>query len=188
MHGLNPHTRVGTKLRKGLSPVIESVAATVKVHNSLAFGMENDSKSEETTSEKMVDCRLYRVVYDQVVARDGPAMTRGVMEMFFRGNFVAAEEMPDSPWVRVVAPDGYMGGKIGTKFDHHKKAAYMLTDGSQRGLGTLLEPTKMLVRLAEDSEDTSEDVEPRSVPSKGRVGELEARGALMLRDILNDRK
>eukprot|EP00747_Dinoflagellata_sp_TGD_P023896 gnl/TRDRNA2_/TRDRNA2_130159_c2_seq2.p1 gnl/TRDRNA2_/TRDRNA2_130159_c2~~gnl/TRDRNA2_/TRDRNA2_130159_c2_seq2.p1 ORF type:complete len:767 (+),score=128.90 gnl/TRDRNA2_/TRDRNA2_130159_c2_seq2:247-2301(+) len=97
--------------------------------------------------------QLWRVVHDTVVARDGPSVDQAAVDLYAKGCLISiAERVDSSSWVRIAAPDGYLGGKLNNCIANGAKQAFMLTDGREKGLGTLLEPANMSVRI------------PRSLP------------------------
>jgi len=59
-----------------------------------------------------------------------------------------ASKLNGSWWVKLAVPNGNLGGKLNSQL-HGASEAFMLTDGSQKGLGKLLEPTNLWVRLVQ---------------------------------------
>merc|ERR1712066_18129 len=78
LHGYNPFSRLSGQ--SGLESLVEKVAGILKEPN--GFGMGNISEDAGDSDSGSQLAQLYRVVYDQVVARDGPAVTRAVLDMF----------------------------------------------------------------------------------------------------------
>ncbi|CAE7872901.1 agbl5 [Symbiodinium microadriaticum] len=93
--------------------------------------------------QELCEVQLWRVLHSVVVARERPDLEAQVLEVFGKGQMLAvAEEVPGSPWVRLATPCGFLGGKLNTElYKVGRTAAYMLTDGSAKGLGQLLQKT-----------------------------------------------
>eukprot|EP00930_Biecheleria_cincta_P084603 TRINITY_DN74052_c0_g1_i1.p1 TRINITY_DN74052_c0_g1~~TRINITY_DN74052_c0_g1_i1.p1 ORF type:complete len:975 (+),score=123.84 TRINITY_DN74052_c0_g1_i1:137-3061(+) len=171
LHGCNPYSRIPLERQGSLENILDGVAKSLRL--GFAFGAGDTLPFErEVCPETQV--RLFRVLHEQVVARDGPAVTKQVLDMYARGSLVAVQELPESSWVKVVAPDGFLGGKAGTRIPpvddrNVAREAYMLIDGSQKGLGMLLEPTDMWACLENDVGVTQVHDAMQRIPSKQQV-------------------
>jgi len=182
MHGVNPHSRIG-----GLTPLLEKVAEKTKT--SEIFGLQEQHlfsgnlDSLHTDSRAGTPAQLWRVKHAQVIARAGPALTQPLVEVYNQGCLISAvRQGAKSLWVTLAAPEGYLGGKLNTHLAQSKEA-HMLTDGSQKGLGILLEPTNLYVKLPDEATHRSERIwkdENYRVPTSAFVTHPAARLALLL--------
>eukprot|EP00434_Breviolum_minutum_P029046 symbB.v1.2.025694.t1/scaffold2510.1/size77360/3 len=117
----------------------------------------NPKQVLRTPEEDLVDFHLWRVTHSMVVARESPTLEAQVLEVFGKGQLLAvAEEMGN--WVRLHAPSGCLGGKLNTDlYQVRRQSAYMLIDGSAKGLGQLLQKTNLLIRLKPDAAENGEN-------------------------------
>merc|ERR1712050_180083 len=82
--------------------------------------------------------QLWRVVHDKVVARSSPSVTAPPLDHFCRDSLVIVDKkVPNSNWLQLALPGNALGGKQGTVLKSGE-CAYLLTDGTQVGLSTLV--------------------------------------------------
>jgi len=75
--------------------------------------------------------RVFRVVFDQVVVRSRPSVASDMLGGKRKGDLAVADQIVDRLWIRLAAAEDWSAAA-------KDKEAFMLTDGKQVGLGTLL--------------------------------------------------
>lgn len=145
LHGINSFSRPSAKMI--LHQVSESLSPGKSPEELEKADPKQALKRPDEDSGNFHDFQLWRVMHTMVVARENPNLEAQVLEVFGKGQLLAvAEEMGN--WVRLHAPSGCLGGKLNTDLDQVRRpCAYMLIDGSAKGLGQLLQKTDFVMRL-----------------------------------------
>ncbi|CAJ1392284.1 unnamed protein product [Effrenium voratum] len=152
LHGSNPFSRPSAQLAPVLGEVLNRLSPGKKQEEMMAANPRQALKPANW-DEEYQDVQLWRVLHCVVVARERPDLEGQVLEVFCRGQLLAAEEVPGSLWVRLCTPGGLLGGKLNTDLSLvNKPAAYMLTDGTAKGLGQLLQKTDLWIRLKQKAD------------------------------------
>jgi len=147
MHGKNPHMRPSINVQSVLLAVAGKLDLPPQGLSAAdPPALQGDGRLRPGHAMAL-EARLWRVLNSTVVVRDGPGLGRFVIEVFSQGQLLSVmEEVPGTPWVKLAAPNGFLGGKLNISIDE-KVEAFMLTDGSQVGLGRLLQKTDLWVRV-----------------------------------------
>ncbi|CAE7601883.1 agbl5 [Symbiodinium natans] len=105
--------------------------------------------------EEICQVQLWRVLHSVVVARERPALDAQVLEVFGQGQMLAVvEEVPSSPWVKLAAPHGLLGGKLNTELNKAQR--------TQTHRGGISHMSRMLVRLDAQQHTCSQTAQPQA--------------------------